>query len=35
MAVSVGMSLVISTTFPFERIASIYAGSERDQMDQK
>ena len=26
MAVSVGMSLVINTTFPFERIVSVYAG---------
>jgi hypothetical protein len=33
--VSVGMSLVINTTFPFERIASVYAGSERDQIDRK
>ncbi len=26
MAASVGMSLVINTTFPFERIVSVYAG---------
>ena len=26
MAVSVGMSLVINTTFPFERIVSVHAG---------
>jgi hypothetical protein len=26
VVVSVGMSLVINTTFPFDRIASVYAG---------
>ena len=26
---------VINTTLPFERIASVYAGSERDQIDRK
>lgn len=29
MAVSVGMSLVINTTFPFERIVSVYAGPKQ------
>ena len=33
--VGTGMSLVIRTTFAFERIGSVYAGSERDQIDRK
>jgi hypothetical protein len=30
-----GSRSLINTTFPFERIASVHAGSERDQIDRK
>jgi hypothetical protein len=33
--VSVGMSLVISTGFRFERIANVYAGTGWGQIDPK